>query len=220
MSCAGIAHGERTLGRDGAPHDLDAFERVVRINLVGTFNVLRVAAAAMARHEPLADGERGVIVNTASIAAYEGQIGQAAYAASKAGVVGLTITTARDLASVGVRVCTVAPGTFETPMVASLPEPARAALADSVPFPGRLGAPEEYRGDGAHDLRVRRSSTGRRSGSTGPCGCRHDEPSIVYTNLTSVDVAVDCRPVIDFATAPDRYRHWRLELEPPIAPAS
>ncbi len=144
VSCAGVAHGERTLSRDRNPHDLVAFDRVLRVNLLGTFNVLRLAAAAMAGTEPLADGERGVIVNTASIAAYEGQIGQAAYAASKAGVVGLTITTARDLAPVGIRVCTIAPGTFETPMVAALPDVARDALAASVPFPSRLGVPDEY----------------------------------------------------------------------------
>jgi NAD(P)-dependent dehydrogenase (short-subunit alcohol dehydrogenase family) len=144
VNCAGIAHGERTIARDGSPHDLAAFERVLRVNLLGTFNVLRLAASAIARAEPLVDGERGVIVNTASIAAYEGQIGQAAYAASKAGVVGLTITTARDLAPSGIRVCTIAPGTFETPMVATLPDAAREALAAAVPFPSRLGAPAEY----------------------------------------------------------------------------
>jgi NAD(P)-dependent dehydrogenase (short-subunit alcohol dehydrogenase family) len=144
VCCAGIAHGERTLGRDGRPHDLAAFERVVRVNLVGTFNVLRLAAAEMAGHSALADGERGVVVNTASIAAFEGQTGQAAYAASKAGVAGLTITAARDLAAAGIRVCAIAPGTFETPMVAGLPEPAREALAASVPFPSRLGRPGEY----------------------------------------------------------------------------
>jgi len=144
VSCAGIAHGERTLARDGRPHDLAAFERVLRVNLLGTFNVLRLGAAAIARHEPLTDGERGVIVNTASIAAYEGQIGQAAYAASKAGVVGLTLTAARDLAAVGIRVCTIAPGTFETPMVATLPDAARESLAAAVPFPSRLGRPSEY----------------------------------------------------------------------------
>jgi NAD(P)-dependent dehydrogenase (short-subunit alcohol dehydrogenase family) len=144
VSCAGIAHAERILSRDGTPHDLEAFERVLRVNLLGTFNVMRLAAAAMAGHEPLVDGERGVIVNTASIAAYEGQVGQAAYAASKSGVVGLTITAARDLAGAGIRVCTIAPGTFETPMVAALPEAARASLGASVPFPSRLGAPAEY----------------------------------------------------------------------------
>jgi NAD(P)-dependent dehydrogenase (short-subunit alcohol dehydrogenase family) len=144
VSCAGIAHAERTVARDGTPHDLAAFERVLRVNLLGTFNVLRLGAAAMTRHEPLADGERGVIVNTASIAAFEGQVGQAAYAASKAGVVGLTLTTARDLAASGIRVCTIAPGTFETPMVATLPEAARESLAAAVPFPSRLGRAAEF----------------------------------------------------------------------------
>ncbi|HEX6313192.1 MAG TPA: SDR family NAD(P)-dependent oxidoreductase [Acidimicrobiia bacterium] len=144
VSCAGIAHAERTLSRDGAPHDLAAFERVVRVNLVGTFNMVRLAATAMARNEGLDDGERGVVVQTASIAASDGQIGQAAYAASKAGVAGLTLPVARDLAAVGVRVVTIAPGTFETPMVAGLPEAARAALAASIPFPRRLGRPDEY----------------------------------------------------------------------------
>ena len=144
VSCAGIAIGERILARDGTTHDLGRFERVLRVNLVGTFNVLRLGAAAMAGADPLDDGERGVVVNTASVAAFEGQIGQAAYAASKGGVVSLTITAARDLAGVGVRVCTIAPGTFETPMMAGLPEPARESLAAAIPFPSRLGKATEY----------------------------------------------------------------------------
>jgi NAD(P)-dependent dehydrogenase (short-subunit alcohol dehydrogenase family) len=144
VNCAGIAIATRTLGRDGTPHDLAQFERVVRVNLIGTFNVTRLAAAAMARTEPLEDGERGLIVNTASIAAFEGQIGQVAYAASKGGVIGMMLPAARDLASVGVRVCTIAPGTFETPMMGVLPDEAKAALAANIPFPKRLGRPEEY----------------------------------------------------------------------------
>jgi NAD(P)-dependent dehydrogenase (short-subunit alcohol dehydrogenase family) len=144
VSCAGVGWAARTVGRDGAPHDLDLFKTVVGINLIGTFNVLRLAAAAMAKLAPLDDGERGVIINTASVAAFDGQIGQAAYAASKAGVVGLTLPVARDLAAVGVRVLTIAPGTFDTPMLAMLPEPARQALAAGIPFPRRLGRPEDF----------------------------------------------------------------------------
>jgi NAD(P)-dependent dehydrogenase (short-subunit alcohol dehydrogenase family) len=145
VNCAGIAWAQRTVGRDGEPHDLGAFTRTVMVNLVGTFNVLRLAAAAMARTEPgEEDGERGVIVNTASIAAYDGQIGQIAYAASKGGVVGLTLPAARDLSSVGVRVCTIAPGLVDTPMLAGLPEEARTALAAGIPFPKRLARPADY----------------------------------------------------------------------------
>jgi NAD(P)-dependent dehydrogenase (short-subunit alcohol dehydrogenase family) len=144
VNCAGIAIATRTIARDGTPHDLGAFERVIRINLIGTFNVLRVAASAIASTDPLDDGERGLIVNTASVAAFEGQIGQVAYAASKGGVVGMTLPAARDLASVGIRVCTVAPGTFETPMMSVLPPEARDALAANIPFPHRLGRPHEY----------------------------------------------------------------------------
>lgn len=144
VNCAGIAIATRTLGRDLTPHDLAQFERVVHVNLIGTFNVTRLAAAAMARTEPLEDGERGLVVNTASIAAFEGQIGQVAYAASKGGVIGMMLPAARDLASVGVRVCTIAPGTFETPMMGVLPDEAKAALAANIPFPKRLGRPEEY----------------------------------------------------------------------------
>jgi 3-hydroxyacyl-CoA dehydrogenase / 3-hydroxy-2-methylbutyryl-CoA dehydrogenase len=140
---AGVAWAERTVGR-GGPHSLDAFRKLVDVNLVGSFNVLRHAAAAMAANEPDDGGERGLCVNTASIAAYEGQIGQLAYAASKGGVVAMTLPAARDLASLGVRVCAIAPGVFDTPMMAMLPEEARASLAGAIPFPRRLGRPEEY----------------------------------------------------------------------------
>lgn len=152
VSCAGIGPPERVVGRDGAPHAMASFERVVAINLVGTFNVLRLAAARMAATEPV-DGERGVIVNTASIAAYEGQVGQVAYAASKGGVVGLTLPAARDLADRLVRVVTIAPGLFDTPLLAGLPEPAREALAASIPHPSRLGDPAEYAALVAHVVR-------------------------------------------------------------------
>jgi NAD(P)-dependent dehydrogenase (short-subunit alcohol dehydrogenase family) len=143
VNCAGVGTAGRVVGREG-PLPLDAFERVIRINLIGTFNLLRLAAAEMSALDPLADGERGVIVNTASVAAYEGQIGQAAYAASKAGVVGLTLPAARELARAGVRVVTIAPGLIETPMFNGLPDEVRDALAASVPFPQRLGLPGEY----------------------------------------------------------------------------
>jgi len=144
VNCAGIGWAQRTVGRDGQPHDLDAFVRTVSVNLVGTFNVLRLAAAAMSTTEPDDEGERGVIVNTASIAAYDGQIGQIAYAASKGGIVGMTLPAARDLASVGVRVCTIAPGLVDTPLLAGLPEEARTALAAGIPFPKRLGRPADF----------------------------------------------------------------------------
>jgi NAD(P)-dependent dehydrogenase (short-subunit alcohol dehydrogenase family) len=145
VSCAGIGWAGRVVARDGTPHDLNLFQTVININLVGTFNVLRLAAAAMAKNEPSnEDGERGVIVNTASISAFEGQIGQIAYASSKAGLVGLTICAARDLSNLGVRVNTIAPGTFDTPMLALLPEPQRQALGQSIPFPRRLGRPEDF----------------------------------------------------------------------------
>jgi len=143
VSCAGIGWAERTVGRDG-PAALSPFETVVRVNLIGTFNVLRLAAAAMAANEPDAEGERGALVMTASIAAFDGQIGQAAYSASKGGVVGLTLPAARDLARFGIRVCTIAPGLFDTPLLAGLPEETRAALGAQIPFPSRLGRPEEY----------------------------------------------------------------------------
>lgn len=144
VNCAGIAIGARTLSRDGDPADLESFARVVNVNLVGTYNVATQAAAAMAATEPLDHGERGVIVNTASIAAYEGQIGQTAYAASKGGVVGLTLPMARDLSSVGVRVNTVAPGIIDTPLLGALDGDMRDALAAGVPFPKRLGLPDDY----------------------------------------------------------------------------
>lgn len=143
VNCAGVGRAQRTLSKEG-PHSLDLFNKVISINLVGTFNVIRLAAAQMAKNQPNKEGERGVIVNTASVAAYEGQIGQAAYSASKGGVVGLTLPVARDLASIGVRVCTIAPGIFETPMLGELPEPVRKALEASIPFPSRLGRPAEY----------------------------------------------------------------------------
>jgi 3-hydroxyacyl-CoA dehydrogenase / 3-hydroxy-2-methylbutyryl-CoA dehydrogenase len=144
INCAGIGRAMRTITKEG-PHPLDLFSKVISVNLIGTFNVIRLAAAQMAKNQPVtADGERGVIVNTASVAAFDGQIGQAAYSASKGGVVALTLPVARDLSSIGIRVCTIAPGTFETPMLAGLPEPNRKALAAGIPFPQRLGRPQEY----------------------------------------------------------------------------
>ena len=142
VSCAGIGWAERTVKKDG-PAALAPFEAVVRVNLIGTFNVLRLAAAAMAGNEPDSEGERGAVVMTASIAAFDGQIGQAAYSASKGGVVGLTLPAARDLARIGIRVCTIAPGLFDTPLLAGLPEQSRQALGAQVPFPPRLGLPRE-----------------------------------------------------------------------------
>lgn len=143
VNCAGIAPAELTVSPRGA-HDFDLFRKVIDINLIGTFNVLRLGAEVMSKTDPLEHNQRGVIINTASVAAYEGQIGQAAYAASKAGVVGLTITTARDLSRNGIRVNTIAPGIIDTPMLEGLPESISAALAESVPFPKRLGKPEEF----------------------------------------------------------------------------
>ncbi|MBU2960464.1 SDR family NAD(P)-dependent oxidoreductase [Citreicella sp. C3M06] len=143
ISCAGVAPGAKILGRDG-PHQLDSFARAVSINLVGTFNMLRLAAEAIARQPAGEDGERGVIINTASIAAYDGQIGQAAYAASKGGVAALTLPAARELARHGIRVMTIAPGIFRTPMMAGLPHDVQQSLGASVPFPPRLGDPVEY----------------------------------------------------------------------------
>ncbi len=143
VSCAGIGWAERTVGKEG-PAALQPFETVVRVNLIGTFNVLRLSAAAMAGNEPDAGGERGAVVMTASIAAFDGQIGQTAYSASKGGIVGLTLPAARDLARLGIRVCTIAPGVFDTPLLAALPEAAREALGAGVPHPARLGKPEEY----------------------------------------------------------------------------
>ena len=143
INCAGIVLARRTLGRAGV-HDLESYARVIQVNLIGTFNVCRLAAEQLAQTAPLDDGERGVLINTASIAAFDGQIGQSAYASSKAGVAGLTLPLARDLARNGIRVVTIAPGIFETPMMASLPEAARESLARQVPFPSRLGRPAEY----------------------------------------------------------------------------
>jgi 3-hydroxyacyl-CoA dehydrogenase / 3-hydroxy-2-methylbutyryl-CoA dehydrogenase len=143
VSCAGIGWAERVVGKEG-PAQLRPFETVVRVNLIGTYNVLRLTAAAMAGNEPDGEGERGAVVMTASAAAFEGQIGQTAYAASKGGVVSLTLTAARDLARLGIRVCTIAPGLFDTPLLAALPEEARAKLGEQIPFPPRLGLPEEY----------------------------------------------------------------------------
>lgn len=143
VNCAGIAIAEKVINRD-EPHDLGRFAKVIQVNLIGTFNVIRLAAVAMLQHEPAASGERGVIVNTASVAAFEGQIGQAAYSASKGGVVGLTLPVAREFARYGIRVVAIAPGIFDTPMLAGLPEAARQSLGQQVPFPQRLGQPAEY----------------------------------------------------------------------------
>lgn len=143
VNCAGVAPGEKVLGRDG-PHRLDSFARTVAINLIGTFNMTRLAAAAIAKQEPGADGERGVIVNTASVAAFDGQVGQAAYAASKGGVAAMTLPIARELARSGIRVVAIAPGIFETPMMAGMPQEVRESLGKSVPFPPRLGRPVEF----------------------------------------------------------------------------
>jgi len=143
VNCAGVGPAEKTVGKTG-PHSLAMFSRVVQINLIGTFNMLRLAADAMSRNAPEPSGERGVVVNTASVAAYDGQIGQAAYSASKGGVVGMTLPIARDLARNGIRVMTIAPGIFATPMVEGLPQEVRESLAASVPFPSRLGLPQDY----------------------------------------------------------------------------
>lgn len=144
VNCAGIATAGRTIDKDGRPLDMNLFRKTIEVNLIGTFNVIRLAAAQMVKNAPNAEGERGVLINTASVAAFEGQIGQAAYAASKGGVVGMTLPIARDLARDGIRCCTIAPGIFETPMLMGLPESARKALGASVPFPQRLGRPAEY----------------------------------------------------------------------------
>jgi NAD(P)-dependent dehydrogenase (short-subunit alcohol dehydrogenase family) len=143
INCAGVASAEKVLGREGS-HSLDSFAKVVQINLIGTFNVVRLAAEAMVGSVPSESGERGVIVNTASVAAFDGQIGQVAYAASKGGVVAMTLPVARELAKSGIRVMTIAPGIFDTPMMAGLPEGARESLGKQVPFPSRLGKPKEY----------------------------------------------------------------------------
>jgi NAD(P)-dependent dehydrogenase (short-subunit alcohol dehydrogenase family) len=144
VSCAGIGWAQRTVNKEGVAHDLALFTTVVTVNLIGTFNVLRLAAASMSKNPPLVDGERGVIINTASIAAYDGQIGQVAYAASKAGVVGMTLPAARDLSKSGIRVLTIAPGTFNTPMLSLLPPEHQQALAAGIPFPARLGEPADF----------------------------------------------------------------------------
>ncbi len=143
VNCAGIGRAARTVTKDG-PHPFDLFNKVIAVNLSGTFNAIRLAAARMVNNQPNSEGERGVIVNTASVAAFEGQIGQAAYSASKGGVVAMTLPIARDLASRGIRVCTIAPGTFETPMLAGLREENRRVLEAQIPFPSRLGRPSEY----------------------------------------------------------------------------
>ncbi len=143
VNCAGIGWAQRTLTKEG-PHPIEPFLKVLEVNVVGTFNAIRFEADRMSKNAPDADGERGVIVNTASVAAYDGQIGQAAYSASKGAVVGMTLPIARDLSSVGIRVVTIAPGLFDTPLLAGLPEPARQALAANIPFPRRLGRPAEY----------------------------------------------------------------------------
>ncbi len=150
VNCAGVGMAMRTFGKEG-PHPLDVFEFVIRVNLIGTFNCIRLVSFVMAENEPNDEGERGVIVNTASVAAYDGQIGQAAYAASKGGIVGMTLPIARDLSRHGIRVCTIAPGIFDTPLLAALPEPARISLGQQVPFPSRLGRPEEF-GQLAHSI--------------------------------------------------------------------
>ena len=143
VNCAGVAIAEKAVGRDG-PHSLESFKRVIGVNLIGTFNVVRLAAAAMVGNDPDEEGGRGVLVNTASVAAFDGQIGQSAYAASKGGVASMTLPLAREFARSGIRVATIAPGLFDTPMMAGLPEEARESLGNQVPFPSRLGRPEEY----------------------------------------------------------------------------
>ena len=143
INCAGIGTAERVLGKNG-PGSLASFSRVIQVNLIGMFNTIRLTAAAMANNEPTAGGERGVIINTASVAAFDGQIGQAAYSASKGGIVGMTLPIARELARHGIRVMTIAPGIFDTPLLGTLPEPARISLGQQVPFPPRLGRPDEY----------------------------------------------------------------------------
>ena len=150
MNIAGIGSAKRIVQKDGSPAPLEDFERVVRVNLIGTYNVARLAAARIAALDPLEDGERGVMVNTASVAAFDGQVGQEAYSASKGGVVGMTLPLARDLAQWGVCVCTIAPGLFRTPLLAQLPEVVQQSLAASIPFPKRLGKPEEFAALAAH----------------------------------------------------------------------
>jgi NAD(P)-dependent dehydrogenase (short-subunit alcohol dehydrogenase family) len=143
VNCAGIVAAMKTLGKDG-PHPLDLYRKVIEVNLIGTFNMIRLVSNMTQKLDPLAGGERGVIVNTASVAAFDGQVGQAAYSSSKGGIVGMTLPVARDLSRSGIRVCTIAPGIFKTPMMASLPEEAQTSLGQQVPFPSRLGEPAEY----------------------------------------------------------------------------
>lgn len=150
MNIAGIGSAKRIVGKDGSPAPLDDFERVIRVNLIGTYNVIRLAAARLVALDPLDDGERGVVLCTASVAAFDGQVGQEAYSASKGGIVGMTLPLARDLAQFGVRVVTVAPGLFATPLMKELPEAVQASLAASIPFPKRLGKPEEFAALAAH----------------------------------------------------------------------
>lgn len=149
MNCAGVVIGEKTVGKEG-PHALASFKKVIDINLVGSFNMIRLAAEAMSRNTPNADGERGVIVNTASVAAFDGQMGQVAYAASKGGIVAMTLPIARDLARSGIRIMTIAPGIFETPMMSGMPTEVQEALGNMVPFPSRLGRPAEFAGLALH----------------------------------------------------------------------
>lgn len=150
MNIAGIGTAKRVIGRDGSPAPMDDFERVIRVNLLGTYNVLRLAAARIAKLDPLEDNERGVMVMTASVAAFDGQVGQQAYSASKGGIVGMTLPLARDLAQFGIRVMTIAPGLFSTPLMKQLPEDVQASLANAIPFPKRLGHPEEFAALAAH----------------------------------------------------------------------
>ena len=150
MNIAGIGTAKRVVGKDGAPAPLEDFERVIRVNLIGTYNVIRLTAARIAKLPPLDDGERGVMLMTASVAAFDGQVGQEAYSASKGGIVSMTLPLARDLAQHGIRVCTVAPGLFETPLMKQLPEVVQQSLAASIPFPPRLGRPEEFAALAAH----------------------------------------------------------------------
>ena len=152
VNCAGIGTAGRTVGKDGSPFDLGLFRKTIEVNLIGTFNVIRLAASRMVGNDPNEAGERGAMVNTASIAAFDGQIGQCAYSASKGGVVGMTLPIARDLSVSGIRVCTIAPGLFATPMLMGLPEPAREALGRTIPFPPRLGEPPEFASLACHIL--------------------------------------------------------------------
>jgi NAD(P)-dependent dehydrogenase (short-subunit alcohol dehydrogenase family) len=181
VNCAGIGPAARVIGKRGV-YDLGLFTKTVEINFIGTFNVIRLAAVKLAGNEPDEDGERGVIVNTASVAAYDGQIGQAAYAASKGGVVSLTLPVARELASSGIRVMTVVPDIFETPMLAALPEEARESLGKQVPFRSRLGRPEEYAGLAKHTI-DNRMLNGEVIRLEAPSGWRPDSQRPFYTGI-------------------------------------